>query len=226
MPSRKQACFALFDEGLSPSSPEVQALRLKSSTRASYYWEWKNGRGGKSSESPSGEHLGSINETKKSETKSTVSEQVGSIDEANQLQIKANPKETEAKSEESSSQEIPSLETEPEEGDEETEASNDEKDEVEDPAPSGEGVGVVNEAGGKEKKGKDKGEAIILGEGVKCVVLLSKATLALHEIAATKHAQLSKNGKSPLLLGDFLDTCVENFFKDRNLRLGLVDISE
>jgi len=31
--TKKEAAFALFDEGKSPSSPELKALKLKSQTR-------------------------------------------------------------------------------------------------------------------------------------------------------------------------------------------------
>ena len=37
---KKEATFALFDEGKSPSSPESKAPKLKSQTRYNYYLEW------------------------------------------------------------------------------------------------------------------------------------------------------------------------------------------
>jgi len=36
---KKEAAFALFDEGKSPSSPELKALKLKSQSRYNYYYE-------------------------------------------------------------------------------------------------------------------------------------------------------------------------------------------
>ena len=61
--TKKEAAFALFDAGHSPSCPEVKAINVKAQTRANYYWEWK--RGG-------GEAIGGIDETRqmKKEAKS------------------------------------------------------------------------------------------------------------------------------------------------------------
>ncbi len=39
--SRRAEAFSLFDEGKVPSSPEVKALKLKGSTRYTYYDAWK-----------------------------------------------------------------------------------------------------------------------------------------------------------------------------------------
>ena len=61
---KKQQAFALFEQGNSPSSPELKALKLKSQTRYNYYLEWQKGGGIIPSLSPPGEAIGVIDETK------------------------------------------------------------------------------------------------------------------------------------------------------------------
>ena len=46
-------------------------------------------------------------------------------------------------------------------------------------------------------------------DGIKCQVILSLETLARYESALTH--------KEGLILGNFIDTCVESFFKDRGV---------
>ncbi len=43
--NKKAKAFSLFDEGKTSSSPEVKALKLKGSTRYTYYGDWKKERG-------------------------------------------------------------------------------------------------------------------------------------------------------------------------------------
>lgn len=43
--NNKAKAFSLFDEGKTSSSPEVKALKLKGSTRYTYYDTWKKERG-------------------------------------------------------------------------------------------------------------------------------------------------------------------------------------
>ena len=41
MTNNKQEAFALFDQGKTPTSPEVKALNIKGHTKRNYYWLWQ-----------------------------------------------------------------------------------------------------------------------------------------------------------------------------------------
>lgn len=209
--TKKEAILALFAEGKSPSSPEVQAIGLKSPTRATYYWEWKKG---------GGKVTGSLSEGTGSVAKQRSGETIGGIDETKQMKKEAKSPDTEAKSgEESESTEANPAN--PENQQEPTEA------EEEKPKPQ-ESIGGASEVRGKaeddksETKPPAKAGLTIAEEGIRCVVFLSLPTLTLYEIAAARQTQLAGNGVTKLLLGDFIDTCVNTFFKDRKLELGLI----
>ena len=61
---------------------------------------------------------------------------------------------------------------------------------------------------------------VIAGQGLLTEVRLSIKTLALYEVA--KSIQLGIDPKKELTLGDFLDTCVEDFYQGRGMDLGLI----
>lgn len=214
--NKRARIFELFDAGCSPSSPEVKGLKLKAQTRANYFWEWKKERGeantgkaGKASISaklPGGETIGSIDESK---------------------QPKQEPPPP-PKSEETISQEILKEES-GEEGEEagpveevEPEGAKSEKSRVAEESISG-----VSEAG-KEKGADGKPGAreikiatTIADDGIKCTVFLSLKTLALFKIASSTQSQA--DGGQALLLGDFIDTCVADYFSGRGKELGLLN---
>jgi len=195
--TKRQAAFAYFDKGLSSSSPEVKALGLKSHTRYNYFLEWKKAGGvaGTSNKSAGGESIGGIDETKQRGKEAKSPEEEAEVEDG-----EAGGNELEENKEAK-----PEEDLEPEES-----------------------IGGVDESRGKKegegKEKKSKYEVTVASEGVRCVVYLSLQTLALYEIAAAKQAQLSKDGEAKLTLGDYLDTCSEQFFKVRNLKLGLVEI--
>ena len=201
--TRKEKAFKLFEEGKTNLDPKVKALGLKAKTRANYYYEWKKGAGGgqttKGSQALSGgEAIGVINETKQARK-------------------------------EAISQEISSEEAEPEndlEGKGEGEEANEGPEEAKKEQKAQESIAGVSEVG--TKKGKDgKPEApeikiatTIADDGIKCTVFLSLKTLALFKIASSTQAQV--DGAEGLLLGDFIDTCVADFFSGRGKTLGLI----
>jgi len=192
--SLKEAAFKLFDEGKKAISPEVKKLGLKSNTRLNYYWEWRQKRG----LPPASEKEG-----------------VGDI-----MEPKLGNKQTENET------------LEPE--DNNTKEPND--DNVEEPEGSeanpekakkdSEAISAVNEATKPKDKDEKKEEkelkiaTTIADEGIRCTVFLSLQTLALYKIAASTQAQV--DGGELLLLGDFLDTCAEDFFAGRGKKLGLI----
>ena len=197
---KKEKSFELFEKGLSPSSPEVKALGLKAQTRANYYHLWKQAGGSISQASTGGESIGGIDESRApipTEAKDPPTEEV----------MEANPEE------------------EPPVGE-----SNLEEDPLagESKIGQGEAIGAVSEAA--KEKGKDgkpggpekKLATTIAEDGIKCTVFLNLQTLALFRIAASTQAQL--NGGEPLLLGDFLDTCAEDYFLGRGKKLGLMPV--
>ncbi len=204
--TNKKKAFKLFDEGKLVHDPEVRALGLKSKTRSNYYWEWEQrARGGQAtngSQVPSSkESIGVIDETKKIKKEVPVQQS----QEPEQESQSENNK-VEGNGEDDSSEEAKSGKSKVKE----------------------ESVGELKESRGredkKEKEGNSQNEVTIAGDGIRCIVYLSLQTLALYEIAAAKQARLSKNGEPKLALGDYLDSCSEQFFKDRNLKLGLVEI--
>jgi len=195
--SEKEKAFALFDEGKTTISPEVKELKLKSKTRYNYYLEWR--KAGNTS-SPSLETP--------SEAKGKIKEAIGGIDETKQVKRKASPQAAEeAKEPEVSSQE------------------KHEEAKPEKPKVKEEAIGIVSEVvEPKDKDGKPpeperKIATTVVEDGIQCRVFLSLQTLALYRIAATTQAQY-EDGE--LSLGDFLDTCAENFYKVRGKKLGLI----
>ena len=79
----------------------------------------------------------------------------------------------------------------------------------------------------KEEKPEEPERRIattITDDGIKCVVFLSLQTLALFRIAATTQAQFDR--EEELSLGDFIDTCAEDFFRVRGKKLGLISSEE
>jgi len=209
--SKKARAFELFSQGYLPLSKEIKDLGLHPSNRYKYFYEWK------ALGKPTG-ILPRQNQSAMVGTKSPGGETIGGIDET---QVKHKTPEI-LSQEEQGTEDI----------EDETEGIEEdlvpEEAEPEQPPKSDESIGGVDEAGGKRKKKaeeeKGKYEITVADPGIKCIVFLSKQTLALHEIAAAKQLELSKDGEGKLLLGDFLDGCVETFFKDRKLKLGLVEL--
>lgn len=62
---------------------------------------------------------------------------------------------------------------------------------------------------------KDKLVGSVAGDSLRATVNISVKTLALYQIAASQQSD-------SLTLGDFIDTCVEDFFRVRGKDLGLI----
>lgn len=213
--TKKDRAYALFSQGYLPLSKEIKDLGLYPSNRYKYFYEWE--AAGK----PPG-----LEPRRSAGTKSSAGDSIGVIDET-----KAKPK---PKAEPKVGPEPEPKEKTPEgiEGEDEGIEGEDEDIEPrevhpEKPKEKAEAIGVVNE--GTEEKGKGKGEAEhqekkiatrVADDGIKCSVFLSLQTLALFKIAASTQAQ--HDGEEGLNLGDFLDTCAEDFFKVRGRKLGLI----
>ncbi|KKN48237.1 hypothetical protein LCGC14_0654990 [marine sediment metagenome] len=202
--TKKDRAYALFSQGYLPLSKEIKDLGLYPSNRYKYFYEWE--AAGK----PPG-----LEQRQRAGTKSSAGDSIGRIDET-----KAKPKpkaEPEPKAEEKTPEGIESEDEDIEPGE-----AHPEK-----PKEKAEAIGVVSE--GTEEKGKGKGEAEhqekkiatrVADDGIKCSVFLSLQTLALYKIAASTQAQ--HDGEEGLNLGDFLDTCAEDFFRVRGRKLGLI----
>jgi hypothetical protein len=196
--NRKEKAFALFGEGKTASSPEVKELQLKNQTRNNYYYEWKK-RG----------NVG--NTTVKGSQPLPGGESIGAVDES---KIQPEVKEPEVK--------------EPQQEEPEVKEPEVKEPEVKEPEVKGESFGAVSESETpKGKDGKPEGPerklaTRIADDGIKCTVFLSLQTLSLYRIAAATQAEI--NGGEELLLGDFLDTCAEDFFRVRGRKLGLINI--
>lgn len=176
MVTKRERIYTLFDDGKSPSSPELKALGIKAQTRANYYFDWKRERGiATISNPPPG-----------TRAKGAISE----------LQMVVPPKEAEGEDREAKVEEE---EAEGEEGGthEEPETKDEEKD--------------------SHSDGKKPLPTMVAGQGLTFAITISTKTLALYQYAASL-------SKSTLTIGDFLDTCVEDYYKGRGLDLGLVKL--
>jgi hypothetical protein len=79
-------------------------------------------------------------------------------------------------------------------------------------------LGSGEDGNGKQPaKGGRKLRTMVAGQGLDIAVTLSLKTLSLYQYAASLN-------KDKLTLGDFLDTCVEDYYKGRGLDLGLVEL--
>ena len=201
-PSKRQQAFQLFSEGYGPSSPEVKALGLTSGTRMTYHYDWDHmGR-----PVPSEEMV--IGSREQPVTKANVGlaggESIGAIRET-AVELLKLPAE-----------QLPlAPEDQPDEGGDEGKDERGEKQEVKGAKPEGVEVPTATD----EKK---KIPTSILGEGLRVTIFLSIQTLTLYQIAANTQGQY--DGEDELTLGDFLDTCAEDFFRVRGKSLGLISM--
>ncbi len=220
--TKKSKAFDLFNQGFTPSSSEVKAIGLHPSNRYKYFGEWEKlgkppepSRQGKasiiSSSKPSGETIGALDETK---TKpKTQTPEVQPEEKTDQLE--------EAPEEEPESEPEPELWPEDIPGEEARAKVR--------ALVEAESVGTVSEvATPKGKDGKPIGPeqkiaTTVAEDGIKCTVLLSLQTLTLYSIAKSTQAQFAENGDGELSMGDFLDTCAEDFFRVRGKKLGLIN---
>ncbi len=203
MSALRDKAFALYDQGFLPISAELKALPLKARSRATYYYEWRKERG--LTASGGGESVGGVMTASNNESPPPSPEEVEPT-ETPEL-IVSNPEDD---------LEDPDDE-EPPEGDPEEK----------EPKTTIEAISGISEAqSSKNKDGKTiperKVATSVADEGIKCVVFLNLETLALFKYAATIQAN-SGNGHKPLLLGDFLDTTVRDFFEVRGKKLGLIN---
>jgi len=153
--NKREQAFALFDEGKTPSSPEIKALKLKGNVKYNYYVRWR-------------EKVGAPAPPSKPESEAKVNG--GPISE------RAMVAETEA---------------------------------------VGEGGGDGKD--GKGSDGKKPQRTIVAGQGLTFQIAISTKTLQLYQIAASM-------SEDELTIGDFVDTCVEDFFRGRGFDLGLIKI--
>jgi len=222
--SKKAKAFALFSQGFTPSSLEVKALGLQSSTRYKYHKAWEDmgkpaGTPGPSkpamvsSTTLSGETIGAIDETK-----GKPRAQIPEIQQKTTAQEKQVP--------------LPVVEEEPEIEPPELWPEDIPQEEARAKVKAlaeAESIGGVNEVvTPKGKDGKPIGPeqriaTTVAEDGIKCTVLLSLQTLTLYSIAKSTQAQLAENGDGELSMGDFLDTCAADFFRVRGKKLGLIN---
>ena len=199
--SRKVKAYKFFSEGKHFTSPEVKALGLKHGTRYGYFREWE--RGGKLDHVPSGGGGAS------GLTSLGNGDAVGGYTEPTtpvEVETPATtaPPPPEIAEDEEDDGEFDTLG----EGEERTKAT----------------VKLVHT---KSRSGKpnysdgdeDNVAAIpeeVIGSGLRIETTVSLKTLSLFEIAKTIDTKLS--------LGDFIDDCVEDFFRGRGKDIGLLNI--
>lgn len=219
--TKKAKAFALFSQGFTPTDGEVKALGLHPSNRYKYFGEWQKlgqpaepSRQSKttmvSSTTLAGETIGAVDETKAKPKAQTP---------------EARPEEPPAPAEEGEElgvgeQKPPELWPEDIPGERARAEARTKQEET---------IGAVSEVvAQKTKEGEPPGPekkiaTTVAEDGIKCTVLLSLQTLTLYSIAKSTQAQLSENGDEELSMGDFLDTCAEDFFKVRGKKLGLIN---
>lgn len=196
--SKKERAYQLFAAGYLPKSADVKALELKAKTVRNYYDLWKK--------------AGRIVAPDGTETSDAFIPK-GSKKTFSEADLFIEPAAPE------SSQEGESVEREPSSVAEIpiSESSDDEGDEAgEDKAANGK---ISNKGDGSSPaaKGRKLG-TMVAGQGLQVAVTLSLKTLTLYQYAA------SLCTKEALTLGDFIDTCVEDYYKGRGLDLGIIKI--
>lgn len=77
--------------------------------------------------------------------------------------------------------------------------------------------GKGDEKPGKGGDGKKLQRTMVAGQGLTFQITISTKTLQLYQIAASMD-------EGELTIGDFIDTCVEDFFRGRGFDLGLIKI--
>lgn len=207
MAKTKDKAFALFTLDKKPRDPEVKALGIKSSTRWNYFNEWKR-LGKPSPEVPEAE-LGLLKAPKEKQRRAlpetvrllggeTLGPYKPEVSEAGEKPIGVRTPSEAEKAEETS--EVA----------------------VEEATPRSEAIAEsVAKPGIEIKLGEGDHEhpsipEKVVGAGLPVTVNLSLKTLSFYEIAATIDPKLT--------LGDFLDTCAEDFFQGRGKDLGLIEI--
>ena len=235
--SRKAKAFALFSQGCVPSSQEIKDLKLHSSTRYKYFNEWKDQgkpettkRKGTattiSSTTPSGEKIGAVDETR-TKPKAQAPEVKPEEPPAPKEQLPLPGVEEEPKEEPEGEQKEPE-ELWPEDiaAEEAAKAAEEAAKARQKPKETVGGVSEVAPPATKDGKAVEPERKIattVAEEGIKCTVLLSLQTLTLFSIARSTQTQYSQNGEDELSMGDFLDTCAEDFFRVRGKKLGLIN---
>jgi hypothetical protein len=198
---RRDAIYSLFDRGYIPTSPEVKKLGMKLKTRHAYYAGWKQTRGIKPTSLPGGE---------------TVMVEKA-VPEPRAAQAEPEPEENEPETVVRQPGAVP--------GDQHPYSVKDEEEDDEDHDGQGETstvgnakISVIRDA--PLTKTKSLKESIA-GEGLIIQAKISSKTLALYEIARTQSRLV--DGEE-LSMGDFIDTCVEDFYIGRGLDLGLIKV--
>lgn len=206
MATTKEKAFALFTLHKMPSSPEVKALGIKSSTRWNYHTDWINL--GKPSPEVSEAELGLV---AKAPQKAKQKRAPMSVRLPGGATIGAYiPEGSEASGRPEAGKVTASEAGGKTEGDK---AASDAAAEETKPESAGKPTIQVNH-------GEDHDHASIpgkiVGTGIPVSVVLSLKSLALFEVA---------HSISPTLtLDKFIDDCIEDFFQGRGKDLGLVEI--
>lgn len=239
--SKKERIFKLFDQGYRCKDDVVKAIKIRSSTRYTYFSEWKVLRGileedivGVTEPSGAGQERVTASPLPPSPTATEAeqppeSPELYSAGELNAIS------DAEAK-------QSPPQEPSPEPAVSASAASASEVEEPAEPEPgtpddSGNGQGDEEQAAAAEtiapvntvrerresKDGKEVKTTLprhIPSQGLKVTVEVSVVTLALYNIA---HAQVKQiDPDAELSMGDFFDHCAERYYSDRGLRLGLI----
>jgi len=199
--------FKLFHKGYGPNSPEVKELGLAYDTRKGYYWEWvklDKPDGYTKAESPTPE-----SKIRKGGVKLDVKEirdyKAGVVEPEK-------PPEPPEGAPEPVPEPVPEVEQPSGEG-----KPPEKPPEKPEPERKKSLVPAIGEAMRESFEGLK-----VAGSTLPFVVDLSAKTIALYDIAAT---EAGARGES-LDMGQFIDTCVEDYYLGRGLDLGLITIKK
>lgn len=203
--TKKDRAYALFCEGKVPTSSEIRALDVNDSTRYKYFYAWQ--ADGKPDRVPEGpRHKASPAPSLPGGESVKVIDETRTLAEAEKA--KAEEEKAKRKDKKANLEERLGAVSEEAEQKEDGEGKEDTEEKEDSEAKSG----------GPKFPSSSSGAKSIIGQGLTVTCKVSIKTMALYEYAATV-------GGDELTFGDFVDTCVEDFFRGRNQDLGIIKLS-
>ena len=227
MASKRKLAFELFAQGFPPTSPEVKALGLTSKSRSNYYMEFKNETGAtygneKQTTVPSSGAKSQLPGNEGIET--PVEEKPAAIDLVEALTNGPEiPVDDQGGEEGVAAQgnKVANEEDEvaDEEGTKEEEVATEESKVAKETIEASDQTKPTKK---EEKPAPRKFAPTIAESGIKVSIYLSIQSLSYYKMAAQYHLAQTGGVEGPLVLGDFCDTCIQDYFVGRDQELGIV----
>ena len=229
--SKREKAFDMFDNGLTTDSPQFKALKLKSSTKYNYLSRWRADRGIESPEEPVEEPVTTKQPASTKKLDRTKGTNLGGGEKVAML-IEKEPaliKQPVRSEEPSPPEDEPQL-SEGSKGKEHS--SRDIQMQAWFAPPGGNGKeppeNGVNPPSGENPLGD--GLTLAHGgiddEGLKIQCRINVKTYMLYRYVASNQSVGEDGNPRELLIGDFIDDCVEDVFLGRGLDLGIINIKK